>query len=311
VEPYALTGSTFDFTGDPIDFLKATYDTSGGGGFEDTPNRELRVNQGRWVSADPAGLAAVDPANPQTWNRYAYVGNNPLSYIDPLGLYLQGCPPNCGGGSTGGVTDGDLPIFFLPLSQGGICAGRGCVVPPGPPPRIVVNTTVEVTAANNGNCGSTVLPRSIGVSYGANADAGAGYEGISGTGSAGWGLFYNGNTGLSTGRFAGGGATAYFFNGNVGAPKQQGQPFNFGGFAGAGPSFWVSNAGGTPQLGGPFTTWSLNVGAGLAKFSLQLSYGGGIWQASYGPPIPIVSQGTPSISISKITTKTTTTSGCH
>ena len=166
-------------------------------------------------------------------------------------------------------------------------------------------------AANNGNCGTTWVPRSIGVSYGGNADAGAGYEGISATGSAGAGVFYNGNTGASTGAFAGGGATAYFFNGNVGAPTQQGQPFNFGGYAGVGPSAWISNAGGAPQLGGPFTTWSLNVGAGLVKGSLQLSYGGGIWQLSIGPPIPYVSAGTPSISVSKITTKTTTTSGCH
>jgi hypothetical protein len=31
-------------------------------------------------------MGAVDPANPQTWNRYSYVMNNPLSFFDPLGL---------------------------------------------------------------------------------------------------------------------------------------------------------------------------------------------------------------------------------
>jgi hypothetical protein len=35
---------------------------------------------------DPAGLAAVDPSNPQSWNRYAYASNSPMNYIDPSGL---------------------------------------------------------------------------------------------------------------------------------------------------------------------------------------------------------------------------------
>lgn len=52
----------------------------------DTPNRQLDVVQGRWIQPDPAGLAAADPSNPQSWNRYAYVLNNPLSYVDPTGL---------------------------------------------------------------------------------------------------------------------------------------------------------------------------------------------------------------------------------
>jgi RHS repeat-associated protein len=51
--------------------------------------RQLSTTEGRWTTPDPAGMAAVDPTNPQTWNRYAYVMNSPLSYIDPLGL--DGC----------------------------------------------------------------------------------------------------------------------------------------------------------------------------------------------------------------------------
>jgi RHS repeat-associated protein len=49
--------------------------------------RSYTSTQGRWTVPDPAGLAAVDPTNPQSWNRYAYVLNNPMSFVDPSGLY--------------------------------------------------------------------------------------------------------------------------------------------------------------------------------------------------------------------------------
>jgi len=52
----------------------------------DFPYREYHPKQGRWLSPDPAGLAAVDFSDPQTWNRYTYVGNQPCSSIDPSGL---------------------------------------------------------------------------------------------------------------------------------------------------------------------------------------------------------------------------------
>lgn len=62
----------------------------------DTPNRELSM-VGRWLSPDPAGLGAVDFANPQSWNRYSYVGNQPLTRSDPSGLVAccaNGMGPN-------------------------------------------------------------------------------------------------------------------------------------------------------------------------------------------------------------------------
>jgi RHS repeat-associated protein len=36
----------------------------------------------RWLSAD---TLVPDPANPQDLNRFAYVRNNPLIYVDPTG----------------------------------------------------------------------------------------------------------------------------------------------------------------------------------------------------------------------------------
>ena len=59
--------------------------------FYDFPAREYHPGEGRWMSPDPAGVAAVDPANPQSWNRYGYVNNSPLNSVDPLGLTLAEC----------------------------------------------------------------------------------------------------------------------------------------------------------------------------------------------------------------------------
>ena len=86
-EPYGETTTTADrsFTGQTSDTVT---DTSLNGTTElyDFLYRQYSPTQGRWLAPDPAGLAAVDITNPQTWNRYAYVANNPLSNVDPLGL---------------------------------------------------------------------------------------------------------------------------------------------------------------------------------------------------------------------------------
>jgi RHS repeat-associated protein len=49
--------------------------------------RELPPTQGRWISPDPSGLAALNFTNPQSLNRYAYLLNQPLNSVDPAGVY--------------------------------------------------------------------------------------------------------------------------------------------------------------------------------------------------------------------------------
>ena len=78
-EYYANAGTTdLNFTGKNQDTAAGLYDFS---------NREYNYIQGRWAAPDPAGSAAVNLANPQTWNRYAYVAGNPLASTDPSGLF--------------------------------------------------------------------------------------------------------------------------------------------------------------------------------------------------------------------------------
>ena len=76
-ENYPSSTGDLNFTGQSEDTLPGLYDFL---------YREYNPVQGRWISPDPSGLAAVSLANPQSWNRYAYVLNNPLAAVDPDGL---------------------------------------------------------------------------------------------------------------------------------------------------------------------------------------------------------------------------------
>ncbi len=115
-ENYAETGTTDrSFTGQTQDITLGLYDFL---------FRQQSSAQGRWLVPDPAGLAAVDITNPQTWNRYAYLANYPLNNVDPLGLYKcivngvetdRGCPS--GGAFGGGGGGGGIPIYTIGTCQ--------------------------------------------------------------------------------------------------------------------------------------------------------------------------------------------------
>jgi len=60
--------------------------------------RYLSGGLGRFMSPDPDNAGSF-PSDPQTWNAYAYVRNNPLKYRDPHGLTYRVCDAdgkNCG-----------------------------------------------------------------------------------------------------------------------------------------------------------------------------------------------------------------------
>jgi RHS repeat-associated protein len=57
-------------------------------GNDDFGARYYSSAMGRFLSPDPL-MASAHPENPQTWNRYSYALNNPLSQIDVDGLYAS------------------------------------------------------------------------------------------------------------------------------------------------------------------------------------------------------------------------------
>ena len=71
------------FTGDEHDAASNT---------EHTDFRQLATTQGRWLSPDPYN-GSMDIGNPQSLNRYAYVGNDPVGFVDPSGLEVVPCAP--------------------------------------------------------------------------------------------------------------------------------------------------------------------------------------------------------------------------
>jgi RHS repeat-associated protein len=108
-ESYTQSGTTdLSFTGQNQDTIAGLYDFM---------FREYSPGQGRWISPDPAGLAAVDITDPQTWNRYAYVGNSPLNRIDPDGQ------DDDGGDDGGGFSPLLPPDFGEGIGWGGSLAG--------------------------------------------------------------------------------------------------------------------------------------------------------------------------------------------
>jgi RHS repeat-associated protein len=121
-EAYAPFGETYAkspqattalFTNQPNDEAPDLYDFLA---------REEHRAQGRWLSPDPAGLAAADPNNPQSWNRYAYVSNQPTVTIDPDGtggpgacsMWGAGC--SAWNGMAGASMRGYDPFQLLEIS---------------------------------------------------------------------------------------------------------------------------------------------------------------------------------------------------
>ncbi len=301
---------------------------------------------GRFVSADPF---ITEPNRTQNYNRYSYVYNNPLSAIDPSGFGKKDppCHTNCvkpeedgaqemqevrvearrpeTARDSGRVGDVVRDAILRGGSAGGSIgeseAGLETIVVTGirqGPPKydtISVDTLTKQQQADTGSCPqidglASLLPRGGGVSMGGIADAGVpGLAGAAAQVSTGAGAFVDANGNVSTGDYVSGGAVAYAGNAVAGAPRQDSQPRVLGAAVGGGFSGFLTNAQSVHQLSGHFRSITANVGIGPFQISVNVSFGNGIWQASFSPPVAGVTAG---LSVTDITTNTETSGGgCH
>jgi RHS repeat-associated protein len=102
-------------------------------GLDHTQFRQYTSSLARWLSPDPLGGSI---ANPQSLNRYAYVTNNPLNLIDPLGSrptncrVPSACQPPPGGGCSFGCSSGGFGYYPADYGGGG-CTLDGTFFPCG------------------------------------------------------------------------------------------------------------------------------------------------------------------------------------
>ncbi|MGH9525686.1 MAG: RHS repeat-associated core domain-containing protein, partial [Terriglobales bacterium] len=281
-EAYDATGGWVDrsFTGQQENLVRGVYDF---------PFREYSPAQGRWLSPDPAGLAAVNPADPQTWNAYAYVANQPLGYTDPLGLGTINVFTGCTGGNDGpygawvNCTDPGSIYLNDPGALSDLICGSGEPYQQLDPScrQFASHSSGETggSAAGGGTGASGAANTSgkpapvgagcpagagLGLQLGASAEAGIGLAGAGAQTTAFVGAF-DSPAGASVGALQSGGATAYAGGAAAGAPSQAGLPRSIvlGAFAGASViGGEVTNAGSPSALAGPFDTWSFNIGFG-------------------------------------------------
>ena len=112
-------------------FKFGTYQRDAESGLDYAEARFYNPQVNRFMTPDPAGTAAANPANPQSWNRYTYVMDNPVTGIDPSGLLCV--PGHCPDDPPGGlVLTGDDFDTYRQIGQRTV--SHRWVRPPAKPP---------------------------------------------------------------------------------------------------------------------------------------------------------------------------------
>jgi RHS repeat-associated protein len=100
-----------------------SYERNTATGLDYALNRHYDSMQGRFTQADPLGMKAVNFANPQSLNLYAYCGGDPVNLTDPSGL--DWFNDHGFDSSTGGFISSGRPYWITEFEPRGVDLGRG------------------------------------------------------------------------------------------------------------------------------------------------------------------------------------------
>jgi RHS repeat-associated protein len=153
-ESYAPFGETYNeagtadrsFTGQDQDTVTGSAAT----GIYDFLFRKYDPAAGRWLSPDPAGWQVVDQADPKSLNRYAYVENMPMTFVDLDG---RSCVAN-------NVYDGSgnlVSVSYVDDGDGQGCAAAGVAQGPNGTNDGTPGVTVNGNPSCNGNPNCVVV----------------------------------------------------------------------------------------------------------------------------------------------------------
>jgi RHS repeat-associated protein len=218
--------------------------------------------QGRFTSVDPLA-ASASLARPQSWNRYAYVLNNPIRLIDRSGQSPDD-PEDQQPKSKPAKKDGDT---FSGPSCPGICPNPATVAevkvpfgPAAPQPTQTNETPIVTTLSPSVGPSSGPIPQTpasesrkglFGVNYG--GFAAVGYGGMAGIDSSvNAGVNFSGNGGIGVAGSFGTVITDEGIGPGFGYPSDE--AYGYGLAASAGPGLFYSNAATYADLRGPFDT---------------------------------------------------------
>jgi RHS repeat-associated protein len=156
--------------------------------------RDYDPENARWISKDPIRFDGNDA------NLYAYVGNNPLNYIDPHGLFLCSILQNLGdltidlnaGIGAGLGISGGLSLSSSGVT-GNVTAGSGI----GLGASAGISGTTNLSGINHSGGVGTAVTVSGGAGFGGSGSINAGTGGVSATGTIGVGFGFNITSGFS------------------------------------------------------------------------------------------------------------------